>query len=171
MLPYTVRVLVKKLWHKRFTQGMASPHFQATLKGPSPLRNHGWIVQTDKGLIQHARSVVTCRKQREQDRENNTETKTKHKRKNHKNQTNRNHTTCVSLSVNIVVPKKVTQLLRMSAASQQCWTNCFLLGIVSVSPVSPVSPAAKGSCVVAVFCSCGLFATGEPHNFSSKPPS
>ena len=61
MLPYTVRVLVKKLWHKRFTQGMASPHFQATLKGPSPLMNHGWIVQTDKGLIQHARSVVTTK--------------------------------------------------------------------------------------------------------------
>ena len=60
MLPYNVRVLVKtKLWHKRFTQGMASPYFQATLKGPSPLMNHGWIVQTDKGLIQHARSVVT----------------------------------------------------------------------------------------------------------------
>ena len=36
MLPYNVRVLVKtKLWHKRFTQGMASPYFQATLKGPT----------------------------------------------------------------------------------------------------------------------------------------
>ena len=60
MLPYNVRVLVKtKLWHKRFTQGMASPYFQATLKGPSPLMHHGWVVQTDKGLVQHARSVVT----------------------------------------------------------------------------------------------------------------
>ena len=60
MLPYNVRVLVKtKLWHKRFTQGMASPYFQATLTGPSPLMHHGWVVQTDKGLIQHARAVVT----------------------------------------------------------------------------------------------------------------
>ena len=46
----------------------------------------------------------------------------------------------------------------MSASSQQFWTNCFLLGVVSVSPVSPVSLAAKGSGVVPVFFGvCGLF--------------
>eukprot|EP00435_Cladocopium_sp_Y103_P061147 s73_g22.t1 len=57
MLPYNTKVLVKtKLWHKRFTKGMASAYFQATLKGPSPLMNHGWVVKNDKG---HARSVVT----------------------------------------------------------------------------------------------------------------
>ena len=44
----------------------------------------------------------------------------------------------------------------MSASSQQCWTNCFLLGVVSVSPVSPVSLAAKGSGVVAFFFFCGV---------------
>ena len=37
------------------------------------------------------------------------------------------------------------------------WTNCFLLGVVSVSPVSPVSLAAKGSGVVAVFVWCLCF--------------
>ena len=45
----------------------------------------------------------------------------------------------------------------MSASSQQFWTNCFLLGVVSVSPVSPVSLAAKGSGVVAVFFWCLWF--------------
>ena len=45
----------------------------------------------------------------------------------------------------------------MSAASWQFWTNCFLLGVVSVSPVSPVSLAAKGSGVVAVFCLVFVF--------------
>ena len=45
----------------------------------------------------------------------------------------------------------------MSASSQQFWTNCFLLGVVSVSPVSPVSLAAKGSGVVAVFVWCLWF--------------
>ena len=46
----------------------------------------------------------------------------------------------------------------MSAYSQQFWTNCFLRGVVFVSPVSPVSPAAKGSGVVSVlFGVCGFF--------------
>ena len=45
----------------------------------------------------------------------------------------------------------------MSASSQQFWTNCFLLGVVFVSPVSPVSLAAKGSGVVSVlFGVCGF---------------
>ena len=47
----------------------------------------------------------------------------------------------------------------MSASSQQFWTNCFLLGVVFVSPVSPVSLAAKGSGVVSVlFGVCGFLA-------------
>ena len=45
----------------------------------------------------------------------------------------------------------------MSASSQQFWTNCFLLGVVSVSPVSPVSLAAKGSGVVSVLFGVFVF--------------
>ena len=59
MVDYNKKVMVKtKLWHKRFTKGMASPYFQAKVKGPSPLMSHGWVVQDDKGKIQHARAVL-----------------------------------------------------------------------------------------------------------------
>ena len=48
----------------------------------------------------------------------------------------------------------------MSACLAAVLDQLFLLGVVSVSPVSPVSPAAKGTCLVAVFCFCGLFVCG-----------
>ena len=60
MLRYNQRVWVKtKVWHKRYTQGIASPYFEARLKGPSPVMSHGCVVQGDDGKTQHARAVLT----------------------------------------------------------------------------------------------------------------
>ena len=59
MVSYNQEVLVKtKVWHKRFTQGMASPYYAAKIKGPSPMMSHGWVVQDKEGKIQHARAVL-----------------------------------------------------------------------------------------------------------------
>ena len=59
MVNYNQEVLVKtKVWHKRFTQGMASPYYTAKVKGPSPMMSHGWVVQDKEGKIQHARAVL-----------------------------------------------------------------------------------------------------------------
>ena len=59
MIKYNAKVLVKtKVWQHRGTEGMASPYFTATLKGPSPTMSHGWLVKDQAGLYQHARTVV-----------------------------------------------------------------------------------------------------------------
>ena len=59
MIRYNAKVLVKtKVWQRRGTEGMASPYFTATLKGPSPTMSHGWLVKDPAGLYQHARMVV-----------------------------------------------------------------------------------------------------------------